>query len=192
MRTIYRFITSSIVICAVLQSGILHAQETALDSDEKKYSYAVGTRLAQQLIEQFGSSGSGIDMQALVSGIKDSINPDDLKMTEEEATAAIAARQEIQLKEAAAKADEASSRGDTFRENHAAKEGVTATDSGIQYAVLASGDAAGAMPGPDDTVVVHYRGTLIDGTEFDSSIARGEPATFSLMELFQVGKKCCS
>lgn len=180
MQILIRPITFLFFALVILQTGVAQAEEINLDSDEKKYSYAVGTKLAQQLIEQFGSSESGVDMQALVAGIKDSINPEDLKMNEAEASEAIAVRQQAQLKEATEKAGEATKRGDAFREANAAKEGVVATDSGIQYAVLTSGDEAGSVPGPDDTVVVHYRGTLTDGTEFDSSIARGEPATFSL------------
>ena len=76
------------------------------------------------------------------------------------------------------KAQAAERAGRAFREAYEQREGVSKTDSGIFYRVLVPG--TGAQPTADDTVVVHYRGTLVDGTEFDSSIRRGQPATFSL------------
>ena len=156
------------------------AQDVTLDSDQKKYSYAIGTKLAAQLQEQFGGGDSGIDMQALVAGISDTINTTDLKMTADEADQAIAAQQQQMLAAAAAEAGVAAEKGTAFRDGNREKEGVTETESGLQYAVVDSGNGEGAMPGPEDTVVVHYRGTLIDGTEFDSSYSRGVPATFPL------------
>ena len=68
--------------------------------------------------------------------------------------------------------------GATFLEENAQREGVQVTESGLQYEVLEEGE--GASPGPEDQVSLHYRGTLIDGTQFDSSYDRGEPATFSV------------
>ena len=64
-----------------------------------------------------------------------------------------------------------------------AKEGVVVTESGLQYEIIQSGDPAGDMPTVADTVIVHYQGSLLDGTVFDSSITRGEPATFSLQSI---------
>jgi len=75
-------------------------------------------------------------------------------------------------------ADEAA--GKAYLEENKKKEGVTVTDSGLQYEVIAEGNADGKSPEATDTVVVHYKGTLIDGTEFDSSYSRGKPATFPL------------
>lgn len=75
-------------------------------------------------------------------------------------------------------ADEAA--GKAYLEENKKKEGVTVTDSGLQYEVIAEGKADGKSPKATDTVVVHYKGTLIDGTEFDSSYSRGKPATFPL------------
>lgn len=87
--------------------------------------------------------------------------------------------------------------GATFRAENAQREGVVTLPSGLQYEVLAEGD--GASPGPTDRVVTHYHGTLIDGTVFDSSVERGQPATFPVngviagwteaLQLMQVGDK---
>ena len=87
--------------------------------------------------------------------------------------------------------------GAAFLEENAAREGVMTTESGLQYEVVEAGD--GASPSAEDSVEVHYRGTLIDGTEFDSSYARGEPVTFGVtqvipgwteaLQLMQVGSK---
>ena len=68
--------------------------------------------------------------------------------------------------------------GADYLEEHGARDGVTTTASGLQYEVLREGE--GASPGPSDRVTIQYRGTLIDGTEFDSSYERGEPATFAV------------
>ena len=174
--------TAASIIAAMFLGliSVATAQEVSLDTEKKKYSYAIGTKLAAQLQQQFGEDDSGIDMRALASGINDAINNAELKMTAEEADQAIANQQQSMLAEAAAEAGVAAERGSEYRDNNRQKEGVTETESGLQYAVLDSGDESGSMPGPDDTVVVHYRGTLIDGTEFDSSYSRGVPATFPL------------
>ncbi len=174
-------LVSAVVAAIILGStGSAIAQDVILDSDEKKYSYAIGTKLASQLQEQFGQTESGVDMQALAAGISDVVNSAELKMTAAEADQAIEAQQQAMLAAAAAEAGVAAERGSEYRESNRGKEGVIETESGMQYTVLNSGDESGAMPGADDTVVVHYRGTLIDGTEFDSSHSRGVPATFPL------------
>jgi len=71
-------------------------------------------------------------------------------------------------------------KGKAFLDENASKEGVEVTESGLQYKVMTEGDAAGKSPSATDTVEVHYRGTLIDGTEFDSSYKRGETISFPL------------
>ena len=76
------------------------------------------------------------------------------------------------------RADSATEKGEQFLKGNASKEGVKTTASGLQYKITKEGE--GKSPKATDTVVVHYRGTLLDGTEFDSSIKRGEPATFPL------------
>ncbi len=170
------FALSALMLFAVQAQG----QQVALETDVQKYSYAVGTRIAAQLMNQFGGDSADVDMQALAAGISDVVNGGETLMSDEEAVAMIQSRQQALQAEAMAQAGEAAARGDAWREENAAKEGVTETDSGLQYSVIESGSADAPSPTEADTVVVHYRGTLLDGTEFDSSHSRGVPATFPL------------
>lgn len=104
---------------------------------------------------------------------------------------------EQQMKAAEEKTAAAKAAGERYLADNAARDGVKVTDSGLQYEELSAGD--GAKPGIDDTVTVHYVGTLTSGQEFDSSIARGEPASFPLkgvipgwtegLQLMNVGSK---
>ena len=108
-----------------------------------------------------------------------------------------AASREKQKAISEAKAETNIAEGEKFLAENAEREGVTVTDSGLQYEVMSEGD--GASPTAEDTVTVHYKGTLLDGTEFDSSYSRGEPATFPLsrvipgwtegVQLMKVGSK---
>ena len=168
------------LIFALLLSTQVQAQQVALETDIQKYSYAVGTRIAAQLLGQFGNNDADVDMKALAAGINDTVNGGDRLMTDEEAVAIIQSRQQAIEAEASAAAGAATAEGAAWREENAKVEGVTQTDSGLQYSVISSGNEGAPSPGPSDTVVVHYRGTLLDGTEFDSSYSRGVPATFPL------------
>ena len=156
------------------------AQQAGLQTDQQKYGYAVGTRIAVQLMHQFGQGDAGIDMEALAAGISDVINGGERLMTDEEAIRVIEARQVALQREADERAEAVAMAGAEWRAENRKKEGVTQTESGLQYSIISSGETSAPHPGPDDTVVVHYRGTLLDGTEFDSSYSRGVPATFSL------------
>ena len=165
------------------------AQDVAVESDEDKVSYGVGMMMGEQL-KPFGE----IDYDLLIAGLRAQKEGEETKITVEEAQAAIMAQQQ---EAAEAESAEAAAASEQFLEENAAKEGVTVTDSGLQYEVLEEGD--GPKPSVDDTVSVHYVGTLLDGTEFDSSIARGEPAEFPLkgvipgwtegVQLMNVGSK---
>ena len=156
------------------------AEDINLDSDEKKYSYSVGTKIGQRLIEQFGSQ-PGINIDALLHGLSAIVSGEQPVITDEEANAIIQQKQQEQLAQANAKAEEKIQAGLTYLEENKNKEGVTVTDSGLQYSVVNSGE--GESPNLNDSVVVHYHGTLVDGTTFDSSYDRGEPATFSLQSI---------
>jgi FKBP-type peptidyl-prolyl cis-trans isomerase len=123
-----------------------------------------------------------LDAEVLSAAIRDALSGKESRLTDEEMLAAVASLQErtvaamqASIKE---KAQKNLAEGEKFLAENKTKEGIKTTDSGLQYKVLEEGE--GPSPKAGDTVTVHYRGTLVDGTEFDSSYQRGEPATFPL------------
>jgi FKBP-type peptidyl-prolyl cis-trans isomerase FklB len=170
---------------------------TALTTDKQKASYAIGMNVGSGMKRQ----GIDIDTAALVQGLKDALAGNKPLMTEDEARAAIMKLQTEMQAQAQAKAKqegEANQKeGATFLAANKGKEGVVTLPSGLQYKILKEG--TGAKPTAADSVVCNYRGTLINGTEFDSSYKRGEPATFPVggvikgwteaLQLMPVGSK---
>ena len=139
-----------------------------LKDPKQKLSYAIGTGIGAN----FKKQGVEVDTSALLAGINDAL-AGKLAMTDAEINTTLTnARAELVAKQQAAN----SSAGDAYLAANGKKEGVKTTASGLQYKVITPG--TGKTPASKDTVKVHYEGTLIDGTVFDSSIKRGEPATF--------------
>ena len=157
------------------------SSEVSLDTSEKRLSYGIAYGLGQRM----AADGVPLDSDAFTLGIKDSMAGAEARLTQEEITAEMQAYQEKAMAEreaamaAAGEANQVASAA--FLEENAAREGVVVTESGLQYEVLQAGE--GAMPTATDTVEVHYRGTLIDGTEFDSSYSRGQPVTFGVNQV---------
>jgi FKBP-type peptidyl-prolyl cis-trans isomerase len=151
---------------------------TELNTDEQKLGYIIGMDIGKSLRDQ----GTGVDLDTLMDAIRATYNNEELMMTPEEAAAVrkayVEKRQAAQQAETAAAGGKNLAEGQKFLAENKLKEGVQVTDSGLQYKVLTMGD--GAKPAATDTVKVHYRGTLLDGTEFDSSYARNEPISFGL------------
>lgn len=147
-----------------------------------KLSYALGLGIGRQLA-QMGANNLSIDDFA--DAIKDVVAGNDLKMTNHEAQNIVQdyfARQEQKLQaEMAEKGKAAKEAGEKYLAENAKKEGVKTTASGLQYEVLKEGN--GRKPKATDSVKCHYEGFLIDGTLFDSSVQRGEPATFGLQQV---------
>ncbi len=156
--------------------------EIALETDDDKYSYAIGTKIGEQLLQQFGNQ-QGTEIDKLLAGIDAIISSGTPLLSSSESTAIIQQRQQEQLAAAAELAEQKIALGQAYLEENKSKDGVVVTDSGLQYSVLVAGDSGGTSPGTLDTVVVHYEGTLTDGTVFDSSYARGEPASFGLASI---------
>ena len=177
----FKKITTNAALSLVLTTTAVHAQ-VVLDSENKKFSYAVGNKIGEQLSEQFVGQPD-IDIDALLEALSLTVRGSELQMTNEEVIAVIQKKQQQQLEAAEAASLEKLDAGKAFLEQNMAKEGVVVTESGLQYEIIQSGDPAGDMPTVADTVIVHYQGSLLDGTVFDSSITRGEPATFSLQSI---------
>lgn len=145
-----------------------------LDTDQKKISYAIGLSTAQSIARQ----GVQIDVSAFTLGVRDALDGNKPRLSQEEFQAALTnATSSVndKLKERAKSNLEA---GQAYMKKNKGKKGVIELSNGIQYQELRKG--TGAHPKVDDTVVVHYEGKLVDGTVFDSSKARGEPATFQV------------
>ena len=147
-----------------------------------KVSYALGLGIGQQLA-QMGASELNIDDFA--QAIKDVINGSELKVQHREAQQIVQdyfAKQEEKINAQRAEQGKAQKEaGEKYLAENAKKEGVVTTKSGLQYKVLQ--DGKGKQPTAKDTVMCHYEGFLIDGTVFDSSVQRGEPATFPLQQV---------
>lgn len=154
-------------------ASVTTAQEVALETAEAKAGYEIGRRIAANLQGQ----GLGmLDLDALTLGLREAMAGAEPRITEAEFTAAMQEIQAAQAAEASARAEVALTEGRAFLEENKSAEGVTTTDSGLQYKVTTAG--TGDSPTPDQQVTVHYTGRLLDGTVFDSSVARGQPATF--------------
>jgi FKBP-type peptidyl-prolyl cis-trans isomerase len=182
VTTMNRLMTTA-AACAVLASAAATAQQevTELDSAEDRLSYTIGMDIGQSLAGQ----EMPLDIDILMQGLRDSYLGEETLLTQEEARSEreqfIQQRQQRLAEQRSEEAQVNLEEGQAFLAANADKEGVTVTDSGLQYRVIEEGE--GPRPDADDRVTVHYRGTLINGVEFDSSYARDEPATFGLNQV---------
>jgi FKBP-type peptidyl-prolyl cis-trans isomerase FklB len=153
----------------------VHAQENlVLKNQKEKMSYIIGMDIGNNLKKQ----GIDIDTNIFIKGIKDAFTNAKSLLSEQEIRETMTAFQ----KEMQAKQEEIGKKnkkeGEAFLAENKKKEGVKTLPSGLQYKVIKAG--TGKKPKLTDTVTAHYRGTLIDGTEFDSSYKRGQPTSFSV------------
>ncbi|MCC2637226.1 MAG: FKBP-type peptidyl-prolyl cis-trans isomerase [Moraxellaceae bacterium] len=168
-----------------------------LNKDDDKAAYSIGFFTGKANAQHLET----LNVDAYVAGFRDAYSKQAPAMTEDEMKATLEAFKQKLSAEAYAKsqkeADENKAKSAAFLADNAKKPGVTATASGLQYEVITQG--TGAKPKPTDTVKVHYQGTLLDGSVFDSSVQRGEPASFRLdqvipgwteaLQLMPVGSK---
>jgi FKBP-type peptidyl-prolyl cis-trans isomerase FklB len=154
-----------------------------LKTDKDKAGYAIGLNIGDNLRRQ----GVDVDPAMIALGLKDSMGGGKPLLTEDEIKAALTALQtqvRKEQEEKAAVAGEANKKeGDAFLAANKAKPGVVTLPSGLQYKILTAG--TGPKPTASDTVVCNYKGTLINGTEFDSSYKRGQPATFPVGQVIK-------
>ncbi len=165
------------VLGLVLLASYVYAGENIELKDQKdKVSYSIGMNIGNNLKKQ----SIEVSPDILLQGIKDALSGGKTLMTEKEVNETmmnfqkeVMAKQQARMKELAEKNKK---EGEAFLAENKKKEGVITLPSGLQYKVIKEGD--GKIPTINDTVTVNYRGTLIDGKEFDSSYTRGQPVTF--------------
>jgi FKBP-type peptidyl-prolyl cis-trans isomerase len=157
------------------------ATETKLDTLEQRISYAIGSDIAQNLKK----ADVQVDPEIVVQAFKEVYGGAESRMSQEEMVQAnremVEQLQQREQQKQAELGDKSKAEGEAFLVENGKKEGVVTTASGLQYKIITEGK--GPKPTAQDTVTVHYRGTLLDGTEFDSSYARDMPATFPLQNV---------
>ncbi|OGQ48498.1 MAG: hypothetical protein A2W63_03380 [Deltaproteobacteria bacterium RIFCSPLOWO2_02_44_9] len=193
MKTLLTAILSIMLIAGHADAG----DKTALKNEKDKVSYSIGTQIGNN----FKNQSMDVDVDLIAKGIKDALSGGKLLMTEKEIKETITALQKDMMAKQAERmkvvAEKNRKEGEAFLADNKKKEGVKTTPSGLQYKVIKDGN--GPTPKMADTVTVNYRGTLINGTEFDSSYKREEPATFPVnsvipgwteaMQMMKVGAK---
>ena len=167
---------------------------SSYETVELKASYGVGRQIGDQLSQQ---SFDGLEVSAVQQGLADAIAGVDFAVTREDINSAFQVITERMQEKQSAESSKAKEAENEFLAANGARAEITQTDSGLQYEVLTKGE--GAIPAATDTVRVHYHGTFIDGSVFDSSVMRGEPAEFPVtgvikgwveaLQLMPVGSK---
>jgi FKBP-type peptidyl-prolyl cis-trans isomerase len=163
---------------ALLTAPVFAGETPVLKTQKEKVSYSLGADVARN----FKRLGIEVDVDLLVKGLRDSFAGEKLLMTQAELRETMntfqAELRQKQIEATRVAAENNKTAGDAFLAENKAKEGVVTLPSGLQYKILKAGD--GKTPTDADTVECQYHGTLIDGTEFDSSYSRGQSATFKL------------
>ena len=166
------------LIVLVVSPPVAADERSPIRTDQQMFSYTLGYQIGGQLAAQIREGGLDLDPDAFAQAIADVLSGRPPAMTAAQMEAALEMRQQQEKVRQNDAAETGRPRGEAFQVEYSQRQGVVATASGLQYRVIETGE--GRSPGPADTVVVHYVGRLIDGTEFDSSRDRGTPATFSL------------
>lgn len=143
-------------------------------ADAEKASYGIGMRIGSSLKAQ----NIPVNLEGMIAGIKDMLNGSKAKYSDQEIEQAMTVMQAALEKEMAEKAEKNKKDGEEFLAKNKKESGVKVTERGVQYKVITEGK--GDSPKDDSKVKVHYRGTLLDGTEFDSSYKRNTPAEFNV------------
>jgi len=164
------------VVALAFLTGSAFAEPQELKTEKEKLSYSMGVATGMQMKRQ----SIDVDADMFTKGLRDAVSGGTLMMTEQQVQETLMKFQQDmaakQAEKAKLQAEANKKEGEAFLAENKKKEGVKTLPSGLQYKVITEG--TGRTPKETDTVTTHYRGTLIDGTEFDSSYKRGQPATF--------------
>ena len=169
-------------------------KKVTLDSDMDKLSYGMGLNIGKNFKQQ----DITMNIDAIAAGMRDAL-ADKQQLDDKTLQAAAESVRAREMEKRNALADEQAKEGINFLAENAKREGITTTESGLQYEIITQGSGEGESPQATDVVSVHYHGTLIDGTVFDSSVERNQPAEFQLnavikgwteaLQLMKVGDK---
>lgn len=169
---VFKILPVALVLLSLSACDKMGGKSVELKNDKQKISYTIG----QQIGQSFKSQNIEVDLDVLNASINDVLKGEKSRMTEQEMQQTMMTMREQMMKKGEEEAKTNKEKGDKFLEENKKKEGVKVTASGLQYKMEKEGE--GPSPKDDSTVKVHYKGTLIDGTEFDSSYKRNEPAEF--------------
>lgn len=163
----------ALLVISSITSFAVHAEKQPA-SEKEQFSYAVGVQFAQTIARQ----DIQLDIDSFLQAIRDVISGAPLKLGVGDMQTALNSYREKELKKQDVVGEKNKVEGEQFLAKNKDKEGVISVPGGLQYKIIKEG--SGAKPLADSTVVVHYRGTLLDGKEFDSSYSRGEPLSIDL------------
>jgi FKBP-type peptidyl-prolyl cis-trans isomerase FklB len=163
-------------LAAIVAMPVVAEELKTLQTDEQKVGYSFGMMLGKRMV----SDTPELDINAFVQGIKDGFSGQSPLLTEAQINEVIqdfqVKQREVQMAKFEQIAEDNKVQGSAFLAENKGKDGVKTTASGLQYRIIKAG--TGVKPSASDTVKVHYEGSLINGTVFDSSIKRGEPVSF--------------
>lgn len=176
-------ILTLVILCGLGASMAMAQGAVPLKTNADSLGYAVGLNIGND----FKKQGIVLNLETLMAGLQDAMGGKPTTLTDQQARAVLTAYQtQQQVKanaEKKAKADANLKKGEDFLAQNKTKPGIIVLPNGLQYEILVEG--TGISPKSTDKVTTHYRGTLIDGTEFDSSYKRGQPATFGVNGVIQ-------
>ena len=171
--------------CNSQNEGSKKGSEPDLSTETAKFSYAIGIDVATQLKRI--NDDAELDLDVLFRGIEDYLNNKEPLVSQEEAAevkkTVFTRLQSAQAEKRTAASGQNLKDEEAFLEKNKARQGVTTTESGLQYEILREG--TGGSPSATDRVSVNYKGSLLDGTEFDSSYKRGQPSTFNVNQVIK-------
>lgn len=197
LKTLFRILFFPLVLLTLAPSYLFADEVPSLDTQQEKESYSIGYQVGLSM----KSDSVEVDFDRLIQGLNDAIDEKEPLLSNEEMRSLILALKEKARDEQMRKIQESivqnAEESAKFLEENGKKEGIKTTESGLQYRIMKEGE--GNSPGAEDFVTVHYRGTLINGKEFDSSYSRGEPQTLQTdgvikgwteaLQMMQVGSK---
>jgi len=149
--------------------------EQVFETTEQRASYGIGRQMGDQLAQ---GGFEGVDVEAVITGLRDSYTGEGLRVPAEQIQAAFSEITQRMREAQEAQAREAAAKGEAFLADNAKREGVVTLESGLQYEIITAGEEGGDHPTASSKVRTHYHGTFIDGKVFDSSYERNQPAEF--------------